>query len=169
MNEGTARVYRKFLFVGQPVWAESVLSFLNQSHGADRLGLTTLAAAGYDPEAQPDILAALAASQTLAARIGGRVPAASSDHPGYGTRIAEARQQAAANGLRPGQGQRGRDAYLAAIDGLTWGDGPTQGFFSGRTFLHPKLGFAFDPPAGWRLENHPDAVVALAALAYFLA
>ena len=39
-NEGTARVYRKFLFVGQPVWAESVLSFLNQSHGADRLGLS---------------------------------------------------------------------------------------------------------------------------------
>lgn len=126
---------------------------------ADRLGLTYLVAAGYDPDAQADILSALAASQTLAARIGGRAPVASPDHPGYGARIAEARQQAARTGVRPGQGARGRDAYLAAIDGLTWGDGPAQGFIAGRSFVHPELGFAFDPPPGWRVENGADAVV----------
>lgn len=127
---------------------------------ADRLGLAYLVAAGYDPEAQADILAALAASQTLAARIGGRAPVASADHPGYGARIAQARQQARAYGLRPGQGARNRETYLAAIDGLAWGDGPAQGFVSGGSFVHPELGFAFDPPPGWRVENHADAVLA---------
>jgi hypothetical protein len=37
-NEGTARVYRQFLFLGQPVWTDSVLSFGNMLHGADALG-----------------------------------------------------------------------------------------------------------------------------------
>lgn len=37
-NEGTARVYRQFLFVGQPVWSDSVLSFGQMLHGADALG-----------------------------------------------------------------------------------------------------------------------------------
>jgi hypothetical protein len=37
-NEGTARVYRQFTFLGQPVWLDSVLSFGNMLHGADALG-----------------------------------------------------------------------------------------------------------------------------------
>lgn len=133
---------------------------MTQEVRADQLGFGYLVAAGYDGEAQADILAALAASQALAARIGGRAAVASTDHPGYGARIAEARHQAARFGVGPGQGTRGREAYLAAIDGLTWGDGPAQGFVTGRSFVHPGLGFAFDPPPGYRVENHSDAVVA---------
>jgi hypothetical protein len=37
-NEGTARVYRQFSFLGQPVWLDSVLSYGNMLHGADALG-----------------------------------------------------------------------------------------------------------------------------------
>lgn len=37
-HEGTARVYRQFEFIGQPVWLDSVLSFGNQLHGGDALG-----------------------------------------------------------------------------------------------------------------------------------
>ena len=37
-GEGTARVYRQFEFLGQTVWAESVLSYGNTLHGADALG-----------------------------------------------------------------------------------------------------------------------------------
>jgi hypothetical protein len=37
-HEGTARVYRQFEFLGQPVWLESVLGFGNQLHGGDALG-----------------------------------------------------------------------------------------------------------------------------------
>jgi hypothetical protein len=37
-NEGTARIFKRFTFLGSPVWLESVLSFANQPHGADALG-----------------------------------------------------------------------------------------------------------------------------------
>ena len=60
----------------------------------------------------------------------------------------------------PARGVRNRDAYLDAIDGLTWGDGRAQGYARGRTFLHPELGFAFDAPPDYLLANQPDAVVA---------
>ena len=59
-----------------------------------------------------------------------------------------------------GRGARNRDAYLAAIDGMVWGDGVAQGFVRGRSFLHPELRFAFDAPAGYAVANRPDAVIA---------
>jgi hypothetical protein len=37
-GEGTARIFQRFTFLGSPVWVESVLSFGNQTHGADALG-----------------------------------------------------------------------------------------------------------------------------------
>jgi hypothetical protein len=37
-GEGTARVYREFSFLGNPVWIESLLSYGVQPHGADALG-----------------------------------------------------------------------------------------------------------------------------------
>jgi hypothetical protein len=44
-HEGTARVYRQFDFLGQPVWLDSVLSFGSQLHGGDALG-TSVALSG---------------------------------------------------------------------------------------------------------------------------
>ena len=57
-------------------------------------------------------------------------------------------------------GKRERGRYLAAIDGLVWGDGAAQGFLVGRSFVHPDLRFAFEAPAGYALANRPDAVIA---------
>jgi len=37
-HEGTARVYRQYEFLGQPIWLDSVLGFGNQLHGGDDLG-----------------------------------------------------------------------------------------------------------------------------------
>ncbi len=125
---------------------------------AHRIGMRLLAAAGYDPAAQADFLATLAASQALDARVGGSaVSGAAGDHPALADRQLVARREAA---RLPGRGVRNRDAYLDAVDGLTWGDGRAQGYARGRTFLHPELGFAFDAPAGYLLANHPHAVVA---------
>ena len=125
---------------------------------ADHLGMGYLVAAGYDSAAQADFLATLAASQALEARLRGATPVeGAGDHPAIADRLRAARSEAAALG---GHGVRNRDAYLAAIDGITWGDGPAQGYVRGRTFLHPRLGFAFDAPAGYVVENQPDAVVA---------
>lgn len=127
---------------------------------ADRLGMGYLEAAGYDAQAQVDFLATLLASHRLALRLGGdavpRTPPAPSDHPALADRLTVAERDAA--GAPPGQ--RYREEYLAAVDGLVWGDGAPQGFLSGRVFVHPQLGFAFDAPLGYVLANRADAVVA---------
>lgn len=127
---------------------------------ADRLGMSYLEAAGYDARAQADFLRTLLANHRLAVRLAGGAirPAAEgrSDHPALADRLTVAEREAAG----APRGRRDRAAYLAAIDGLVWGDGPAQGFVSGRTFVHPELGFAFDAPLGYVLSNRPDAVMA---------
>ena len=45
------------------------------------------------------------------------------------------------------------------IDGLVWGDSASQGFIRGRLFAHPTLGFRFEVPPGYRLNNTDEAVV----------
>ncbi len=65
-----------------------------------------------------------------------------------------------ANTPRPTRpGGRDRKQYLAAIDGLVYGDDPKEGFVRGRRFFHPKLGFTFTAPEGFTLENTSQAVL----------
>ena len=128
---------------------------------ADRTGLELLTRAGYDPGAQPDFLATLLASRALEARLR---DATRSGHPRARRTTRRWRtgspRRGARRARRAGEGARNRNAYLAAVDGMTWGDGPAQGFVRGRSFVHPDLGFAFDAPPGYALSNLPDAVVA---------
>ena len=49
-------------------------------------------------------------------------------------------------------------AYLAAMDGLLYGDDPAQGVVRGRAFVHPGLKLAFEAPNGFRLTNGATAV-----------
>src|SRR5262249_44905732 len=67
---------------------------------------------------------------------------------------ANARQYAA-----PGAGTRNKADYLATIDGLPYGEDPSEGFVRGRRFLHPKLGFTFTAPDGFTLDNTAQAVL----------
>ena len=39
--------------------------------------------------------------------------------------------------------------YLAAIDGMAFGDDPIDGAIRGRKFIHPRLGFSFEAPEGF--------------------
>jgi predicted Zn-dependent protease len=135
---------------------------------ADRLGMAYLAAAGYDAGAQVDVLRTLLASQVLEATLVGGDPALAGrgdgDHPALSDRLREAARAAARFG-RIGTGAardggRARGPFLAAIDGMVFGDGPAQGFLRGRTFVHPELRFAFDPPPGYAIVNQPEVVTA---------
>lgn len=128
---------------------------------ADRLGMRYVADAGYDVSAQADVLRTLLASQTLEATLTGGDPRRAGDggrdHPGLGDRL----RQATLGAERFGRsGTRARGAYLAAIDGMVFGDGAAQGFVSGRSFVHPDQRFAFDPPAGYTVFNAPEVVTA---------
>ena len=51
-----------------------------------------------------------------------------------------------------------RDVYLSKIDGIMFGDDPSQGVIRDRLFVHPPLRFAFEVPSGYKLVNLPDVV-----------
>jgi predicted Zn-dependent protease len=150
------------------VWDRSRLSLAQfsreQEFEADEIGVATVAAAGYDPEGAARSLRALARHAALDAqeRGGGRGDGAArlSTHPATEDRLARvqraARRLAAAAPERAERAERAR--YLAAIEGLPFGDNPADGIVRGRRFLHPRLGVAFEAPDGYVLENSPRAV-----------
>ena len=131
-----------------------------QETQADSLGVKYLVAANYDPLAASSMLASLAAQNSLDARIGGKssgTPTIFSTHPDPQGRVARTAQEAKATGYV--KGARNRDAFLAAIDGMVYGDDPAQGIVDGQTFRHPALKVAFTAPAGYAMANGTDAVM----------
>ncbi len=142
----------------------SIAGFSRQQElDADRIGIRTVAAAGYDPFGASRFLEALDRSSALrASLIGQNSNAATPDflatHPSTPDRIAAARRAARAIEA-PDTGSRDRDAYLAAADGMMFGDDPSEGTIRGRRFTQPKLGFTFAAPDGFVLENSTQAVL----------
>jgi predicted Zn-dependent protease len=83
-----------------------------------------------------------------------------STHPSTPERVAQA--VAAARQISgPGIGAHDRAGYLAAIDGMAFGDDPADGYARGRKFVHPRLGFAFVSPDGFVLENSAQALLGM--------
>ena len=137
----------------------------DQEFQADELGVRYLARAGYAPSAMSGLLAKLERNDQLMRRLAGQDgadPASSwfATHPRTPERVLRAAEQA--SGAMVGAGRIGRDDYLDQIDGMIYGEDPSQGLVRGRTFVHPGLGFAFDVPPGYRVFNTPAAVIAQA-------
>jgi predicted Zn-dependent protease len=85
-----------------------------------------------------------------------------SAHPSTPDRVRNALQNARQYS-GPGSGERDRDDYLSEINGIVYGDDPSEGFVRGRRFLHPKLGFTFLAPPAFTLDNTAQAVLGLKA------
>ncbi len=73
-------------------------------------------------------------------------------HPSTPERITQVTQAARRIGA-PRLGVDDRTRYLAAIDGIAYGDNPADGLIRGRRFIHPRLGVAFEAPEGFGLDN----------------
>jgi predicted Zn-dependent protease len=134
----------------------------NQELEADDLGVSYIAAAGYDPAASASFLNSLGAATSLESRAVGRnderaVPSWARTHPLSAERVRRATQKAQATG-RAGTGLRNRDAFLAQIDGIMVDDDPRQGVVEGRTFVHPYLRLRFAVPDGYGIQNGTRAV-----------
>jgi predicted Zn-dependent protease len=131
-----------------------------QEYQADDLGVSYLAKAAYDPMASSSMLASLAAQNALDARAGGKTassqPTMFSTHPDPASRVTRTANAAKATGYT--RGTRNREAFLAAIDGMIYGDNPAQGIVDGQSFSHPGLKIAFTAPAGFTMANGTDAV-----------
>ncbi len=124
---------------------------------ADATGVRTLAKAGYDPFAAGRFLTALNRSTGLKAGSAAE-PDMLATHPGTAERITQVTRAARRIGA-PGIGIDDRASYLAAVDGLAYGDNPRDGAVRGHRFIHPGLGIAFEVPDGFALENTRAAVL----------
>ena len=129
----------------------------SQELEADVKGIEYLSTAGYDPRAMATVLASLAAQNALDARLQGRdnatIPEWASTHPDPASRV-----QAALSRAQGMTGVTNRDTFLTRIDGLTYGDDPSQGLVEGNQFIHPDLRLAFRTPQGFYMVNGTSAV-----------
>ena len=136
-----------------------------QEFEADAIGIGIASRAGYDPYGAVRFLTSMEHNSELKPQqnsgpIDPRAPDFLSSHPATPERIsnalANARQHS--GGTEPALG-RDHKAYLAGIDGIVFGEDPSEGFVRGRRFLHPRLGFTFTAPEGFTLDNTAQAVL----------
>jgi predicted Zn-dependent protease len=128
---------------------------------ADSLGARYAAASSWDPAGVTGMLATLGRLDEASGSRKG-IPNWLSTHPDPLQRVAEIQPVVAK--LKAGRTdfQVDRDALLARIDGVVYGDNPEQGVVRGATFLHPPLRFRLDFPAKWEVANSAQQVVAKA-------
>lgn len=136
----------------------------SQETEADDLGIRYLNGAGYDPNAMASFLATLTRESALEAAEAGKeykeMRNFMATHPLTSDRVARARQLAQA---LPVKGtDTGADRYLAAVDGMVYGDSSKDGYVRGSEFVHPAMGFAFHVPANFAVKNAPEQVTAVA-------
>jgi predicted Zn-dependent protease len=149
--------------LGQVAGAGFIASYSrDQERQADTIGQELAAAGGWDPDGLADFLVTLDREGRVQTGRQ-RNPSFLDSHPQPGERAVVARQRAPElpRGAAP-RIARGRDAYLARIDGILVGPDPDQGVFEKQRFLHPGLGFAIDFPERWQTQNSTQAVGALA-------
>jgi predicted Zn-dependent protease len=131
-----------------------------QEFEADGIGVGISARAGFDPYGAERFLTSMGLNAQLRAprsHIDPRAPDFLSSHPATPERITNAvvnaRQYSG-----PGGGTRNKAAYFSLLNGVVYGEDPSEGFVRGRRFLHPKLGFTFTAPEGFTLDNTAQAV-----------
>ncbi len=133
-----------------------------QEFEADGIGVGIAARAGFDPFGATRFLTSMGRNAEMRtnpgqSRIDPRSPDFLSSHPATPERIKNA--QATARQFSAQGGERDRASYLAGIEGMVYGEDPSEGFVRGRRFLHAKLGFTFLAPEGFVLDNTAQAVL----------
>jgi predicted Zn-dependent protease len=132
-----------------------------QEFEADGIGVGISARAHFDPYGAARFLTSMERNSALKAGRSSIDPRSQdflSSHPATPERV----QNAQANARQynsPEGGERDHEAYLAAIDNIVYGEDPSEGFVRGRRFLHPKLGFTFQAPEAYTLDNTAQAVI----------
>ena len=131
---------------------------------ADQLGAEYLSRNRYDPRNMVDVIAVLKSQEAFAAdqaRAGGRTAPQGggwlASHPSNERRLADIRAIAAT--YQGSYVDDGRARFLAAIDGMDFGDSRAQGVVRGSNFYHEDLDIALTAPPGWRVQNSAEAIM----------
>ncbi|MFZ5929615.1 MAG: M48 family metalloprotease [Pseudomonadota bacterium] len=135
-----------------------------QEYEADQLGVRYLVRAGYDPYAEADFLRSLEAQDALEQAMNRDKNKRPSEflttHPITAKRVVEAIDSARQSGVPVESRPRLRDEFLNSIEGMVYGGSPEHGYVRDRNFTHPKLGFTFTVPPGFKITDTPDAIIA---------
>ena len=150
--------------VAQSAAAGYVASYSrDQELQADQLGAEYLARNRYNPSNMVDVIGVLKDQERFAADAakaeGKAAPSGSnwlSSHPSNDKRLEDIKRIAA--GYTGSYGDDGRARYMAAMDGMTFGESREQGVTRGRNFYHEPLGFALTAPEGFKIVNSAEAV-----------
>ncbi len=129
---------------------------------ADRLGVEYTASTGWNPEGVGGMLRTLARlDEANGSRRG--VPNWLSTHPAPADRV-EKVQAYIAQSARPvgTTGTTDEAEFLRQVDGMVFGDSPSQGIVRGNAFLHPDLRLSIMFPRGWDIQNTKSQVTAKA-------
>jgi predicted Zn-dependent protease len=134
---------------------------------ADQIGVRHAARAGFDPYGAVRFLNGLSRATAFRSMMTGQQAAGRgmdilSTHPSTPERVAAvtaaARQIAA-----PGIGERDAGRWLAAADGIAYGDDPAEGLVRGQRYLNASLRLGFTAPEGYQLESAREMVIGATA------
>lgn len=152
---------------------ETALGVMFLRHGredeleADRLGVDYTASTGWNPAGVGGMLRTLARlDEATGTRRG--VPNWLSTHPAPADRVNAVQAYIAQSTPRPvgTAGTRTPEQtevdFVRRIDGLVFGDSPSQGIVRGNAFLHPDLRLSLAFPRGWEVQNTKTQVLAKA-------
>ncbi len=132
----------------------------NQELQADAIGIAAIGEAGFDPYAAADFQETMSAYTELrnAAGYGNSGLDFLATHPSTPQRIDLAVSHARKFGPR-GSGTREREAYLAGIDGMLYGDSAEEGYVRDQVYSHVGLGISFKFPDDFDIDNRAEAVL----------
>ncbi len=133
----------------------------NQELQADAIGISAMGEAGFDAYAAARFQESMSSYTAFRSISGASDPSLDflATHPSTPQRVTLALGHARKFGGK-GSGVAERDRYLAGIDGMIYGDSAEEGFVRANRFSHPGLGITFAAPAGFEIENRPEAVIA---------
>ncbi|MBY0578267.1 MAG: M48 family metalloprotease [Burkholderiales bacterium] len=150
------------------VAGSALLSGYGREHEleADHLGAGYLAKTGYDPHAMMDVLAVLKNQEQFdiaQAKQEHREPriyhGLFASHPDSDTRLQQVVGEASSLAISANPVE-GKAVYLEHVDGIAFGDSPSQGVVRNNEFLHAGLGIALRFPMDWTVRNSPKKLFA---------
>ena len=154
-----SKTFSKYAGVAQFGVGMLFLSFSrDDERQADALGVEYSSKAGYDANHMANLFVSLERLNPGEAQ--GGLPGWFSTHPNPPDRIAAVQRdtQAWQAKIQQTQFATNRDQYLKQIDGIVFGEDPSQGYVEGNIFYHPQLRFQFPVPAGWKVNNTSSQV-----------